>query len=208
MWVASIYCDSPGCCKYHPSPDHPRLPIPPPSPSLAPDTLISFVSSCTISLQPECIQYLPPLKPVYQPHLRLCVDEGSSWLWHRLGKLEIKSWVRTGFKSDCCSQNRHRTRWQSPSFWKSLSDWLSAPQTCPWSNSTSVDTQPPRKANTESGLGCGLAASLPINSSRFILLEAGREGAKHPHLFLDYARYIHGNNLFNPTTIPHSGYCD
>lgn len=31
---------------------------------------------------------------------------------------------------------------------------------------------------------------------------------KHPHLFLDYAGHIHGNNLFNPTTIPHSRCCD
>ena len=170
--------------------------------------LISFVSSCNDSLQPWGIQYLPPLEPVYQPLLRPCVDEGSSWLWHRSGKLETRSWARAGSESDYCSQNRHRTRWQIPSFWKPLSDSLSAPQTCPWRNNTSADTQPPRKANPERSLGCGPAAPLPTSSSRFILLEAGKEGEKHPHLFSDYARHLHGNNLFNPTTIPHSRYCD
>ena len=55
-------------------------------------------------------------------------------------------------------------------------------------------TAPPGVANPERALGSGLAAPLPLSSSRFILLGAGRDGGKAPpFIFSGCAGHFHGN---------------
>ena len=51
---------------------------------------------------------------------------------------------------------------------------------------------------------CGLAAPLPMRSSRFILLGA-RRWEKSTHFYIHRLfQALSGNNSFNPATTPHS----
>ena len=107
--------------------------------------------------------------------------------------------------SDHCLQNRYRTSWQDRPTLTPIDIGLLPTGSCPWGDSLHSDTQTNGLANPERGLGCGLAAPLPMSSSGFILLGARRGGKKAAtFIFSDCAGHCHGNNLLKPATTPHS----
>ena len=171
-------------------------------------TLISCVCSFTRFVQTSWVFHLPAYRNRIQNRIHCWEDEGSCCSWHRSGKSVTKAESgRTGNEvtTDCKTDAGPSGR-TIPSLTPIDNGHLM--ESCPWGGSAHGDTWAHRLANPDSGLRWGLAASLPMSSSRFILLGV-RRGERSTHFYiLRLFQALSDDNCFSPATTPHSNYSD